>query len=207
MSVIGWPGGPNRSLSIIQEVRTGYFIWSICFLAIETTIISISLVTFKYQKAKFLKFIGKLNDNIAALNHRLRVFFQILCSLNFAISLFAAGQTLATICTLKTDIFSYFDTYSLPLNETGNAFWIVWMEGWNLFYFYWLFYVSISSGIFLLIAIFFSDTEIIPKKARIPFIFLKISTLIILFIEIFYFPFITKITHPFVLTWPFISRN
>ena len=186
-SVIGWPGGPHRSESVVYEAQNMYSTGVLIFLIIEVAVVAISLVIFKYQKVKFSKFLEKLYGFILTLNDRFRTFFQILCSLNFAICFFAMGQARSIVNELRTEVFSYLDMHYLPLNETSNRFWIIWMHGWDLFSCYWLFYVSFFSSISLLIAILFSDTEIIPKKARIPFILLKALSLLLFLIQILEF--------------------
>lgn len=184
ISVINWPGGPYRSESIVKEAQDEYFIGFILFLATEIIVITFSLLIFEYKRAKVLKFLEKVGEFILTLNDKFRTFFQIICSLNFAVSFFTAGQALNLVRRLRDEIFSYFDMYYLPFNETSRRFWIIWTEGWHLLQCYWLFYMSFFSGILLLIAIFFSDTEIIPKKVCIPFILLKPTVLLLFFVQI-----------------------
>jgi hypothetical protein len=186
-SVINWPGGPYGSEDIVNEAQNTYFMGVLLFLIIEIAVVAISLVIFRYQKVKISKFLERLNGFILTLNDRFRTFFQILCSLNFAICFFAIGQARSMVNELRTEVFSYLDMHYLPLNETSNRFWIIWIHGWDLFSYYWLFYASFFSSISLLVAILFSDTEIIPKKARIPFILLKTLSLLFFFIQILEF--------------------
>lgn len=181
-----WPEGSRIQDAWLNDIQSQYDKFSLFFGVIEIVTICVSLFALKYRKPKLIGIFEKIESKVTEINERLRTFFQVLCSLSFGVSFFFLSQVLNLFRLLRTDVFNYLDLYSLPVPQTWTPLENTISTAWNFFHCSWLFYSALASSIILLMGLFLSDTNILPKSVNFPFFTLKSSTLMIFLVQLLY---------------------